>query len=192
MGCQTGINPDAEGEEAADEVEEEYVDEEDDDDEDLEHDEIILGNLVDFIDSLAKAFGNEWKAGFDQIVPHLAPYCLDTHPKSDRNCALGCYAENFAACPAAIPQYYDTFLQFLESMSNYKDEKILRNVAYAVGVLAEKAGDLFKQHIDPMMQLLGKLHANVSAEDAKDNILAAMLRVAEFHMMPLPKDQRPA
>ena len=191
MGCQTGINPEAEVDDEGEEVEEEYDDEEEDED-DLDHDEIILGNVVDFIDSLAKAFGNEFKPAFDQIVTHLAPYTNDNHPKFDRNAALGCYSENFAACPAIIPDHYNFFLQFMESMSKYNDEKINRNIAYSIGVLAENAGDLFKQHIQPMLTLLGTLHANTKAEDAQDNILAGMLRIAEFHMMPLPKDQRPA
>lgn len=93
-------------------------------------------------------------------MPHLAPYTSDKHPKNDRNAALGCYAETFAAAPSTIPQYYDFTLQFLDSLSNSTDAKINRNVAYCVGVLAENAGDLFKQHIDAMLTLLGKLHSN--------------------------------
>jgi hypothetical protein len=120
MGCQTGVNPDAEPDNE-DEVVEEYVDEDDEEEDDLDHDEIILGNLVDFIDSLAKAFGDEFKPAFDQIQPHLAPYTGKNHPKNDRNAALGCYAENFAACPSIIPQYYDFFVNFLEDMSNIGD-----------------------------------------------------------------------
>lgn len=64
--CQGGAaeNPeDMEEVGGADDDAEEYDEEEDEDD--LDHDEIILGNVVDFINSLAKAFGDTFLEGFN-------------------------------------------------------------------------------------------------------------------------------
>lgn len=121
----------------------EYGDEDDEDD-DLDHDELILGNTVDLINALAKAFGDQFAPTFQNVLAkEVSVYATEKHPKNDRNAALGCFAETFAQAPATIPPHFEQFMQLVDNMSNTKDSKTNRNLAYAIGVLAQHAQTLF-------------------------------------------------
>lgn len=134
--CQSGEFDDGEGED----VNPEEDDEEDEEGDDgIDHDEIILGNVTDLILYWARALGNEFANIFAQLAQHIVEYTKDTHPKSDKNMAIGCIAECFAAAPGIIPTYFESFVPILNSNSNTKDSKVNRNVAYSIGVLAQHA-----------------------------------------------------
>ena len=156
--CQTGEpeNP----EDASDVIEEDSEEAEDDDeDDDIDHDEIILGNISDFINALAKAYGDLFAETFAKIAPKVWEYTSDKHPKNDRNTAIGCFAETFAAAPATINPYLNDFLQLLNKSANTKDSKVNRNLAYAIGVLAQHSTSLFNIiSLDDALGLLNKLH----------------------------------
>ena len=190
--CQTGEleNP----EDDKDVVEEDDSEEaEDDDEDDIDHDEIILGNISDFINALAKAYGDLFAETFAKIAPKVWEYTSDKHPKNDRNTAIGCFAETFAAAPATIGPYQNDYLQMLNKCSGTKDSKVNRNLAYAIGVLAQHSPTLFTIiSLDDALGLLNKLHENSDSPDAQDNIVAATVRIAEYQMMGVPLDQRPA
>lgn len=100
--------------------------------------------------------------------------------------ALGCIAEVFASCQVVIPKYFTDFLVLVEALSSTTDNKINRNLAYSIGVLAEHAQLLFAPHKENGVALLQKLHANTTEQDAKDNIVAATTRIIEFQYMALP------
>lgn len=194
--CQGG---DADNEDFKDEEEEgeNPEDEEDDSEEEegddgIDHDEIILGNTTDLIIWLAKCLGNEFIPVFNNIAPHLVVYTSEKHPKSDRNMAMGSIAEVMANSPGCIATYFNDFLQLIEANSHTDDSKINRNLAYAVGVLAQHAPLLFQPHLQSSMTLLQRLHANSSQPEAQDNIVAASCRIVQYQYMPLPADQRPA
>lgn len=53
------------------------------DEEDLDHDEIILGNVTDVIMSVAKALGDDFVPYLQRLGPKLYKYLGDDHPKSD-------------------------------------------------------------------------------------------------------------
>lgn len=91
-----------------DEENDEEEDEEDEDD--LDHDEIILGNTTDVIISLSKALGDQYMGYLAKIGPSLVRYLDESHPTSDRVMVIGCLAETFNNCPAAIPVYFNDFL----------------------------------------------------------------------------------
>jgi len=57
--------------------------------------------------------------------------------------ALGCLAEVFAAADSIIPPFFNDYLVLLEANSNTKDNKMNRNIAYSIGVLAEHAPMMF-------------------------------------------------
>ena len=112
---------------------------EDDEDDDLDHDALIFENAGDLIINLARAFGNEFQPFFNVIGPKLVVYTSDDHPKADKIVAFGTVAEVFANCPASIPPFFDGYVQLLVKNSYMKDSKINRNIAYAIGVLAQHA-----------------------------------------------------
>ena len=126
---------------------EDEEEEEDEDDEDLDHDEIILGNTTDVIIELARSLGDQFLTYLTRIGPSLVRYLDDSHPKSDIIMVIGCLAETFAACTAAIPVYFKDFLQIMLKNSKTNDSGLNRNIAYAIGILAQHAGVLLGQHL---------------------------------------------
>lgn len=93
-----------------DEDEEASEEEEEEDEEDLDHDELILGNTTDIIIAMAKALGNSFLPYLVKFAPALVRYLDDSHPKSDKVMVIGCLAETFNCCTAAIPVYFNDFL----------------------------------------------------------------------------------
>ena len=189
--CQTGTVADMDGEGDDDNVEEISDDEESEGDDGIDHDEIIFGNVSDLIIGLARAYGNMFNEVFQKVSQQLVVYTTDKHPKSDRNMALGCLAETFAACDSLIPQYFNDYYALLLKNSDTKDDKINRNVAYSLGVLAEHSQLLFQPKVNEALALLEKIHGNSTDDATLDNILAASCRIVEFQFMPVAPEQRP-
>ena len=177
--CQTNVMDGDEGEDLEDVEGDDDDDDEEEEEEDdgIDHDELILGNTTDLILWTARAMGNDFLPVFTQLAPTLHGYTTDKHPKSDRHMAIGCMAEVFASCPAAIPACFDDFVKLLDANSNLQDSKMNRNLAYAVGVLAQHAQMLFQPHIASFMTLLNRLNDNSSEQAAKDNVLAALCKI---------------
>jgi len=184
--CQTKVmemdEEDLEGEEGEDagDVEDLSGEEESEEDDGIDHDEIILGNVTDLIIAISRALGNHFAPYFDELTKHLIVYTSDKHPKSDKNMATGCIAEVFASCESVIPKYFNDFLVLVEALSSTKDNKINRNMAYSLGVLAEHAQQLFLPHVANALVILERLHSNTTEADALDNIVAASTRIIEF------------
>jgi len=182
--CQTKVMDIPEDEldedEKDDVIEEQSEDEESEEDDGIDHDEIILGNVTDLIIAISRALGNHFAPYFEKLTPHLIVYTSDKHPKSDKNMTTGCLAEVFASCETIIPKYFNDFLVLVESLSTSKDNKINRNMAYSLGVLAEHAQTLFQPHVANALVILERLHSNTTEPDALDNIVAASTRIIEF------------
>ena len=114
------------------------------------------------------------------LAPEVFAYTGEKHPKSDRNMAMGCVAEVFASCEAAIPQYFNDFLAILQAHSHTTDAKLNRNVSYSVGVLAQHAQLQFKEHVPAALALLERLNTNSSTPEALDNVMAASCRIIHY------------
>jgi len=167
--CQNGtMGAEEDNEEFEEEVnpEDDYGSEDEDGIDGIDHDEVIFGNVSDLIISVSRAFGNEFAPAFSRLAQHVVAYTDDSHPKYDKNMALGCIAEVFASAPSVIPTYFNDYLVLLEKMSNTNDSKVNRNVAYSIGVLAQHAQMLFQPHVNKGLALLHKLHENSSQIDA--------------------------
>ena len=52
---------------------------------------------------------------------------------------IGCLAEVFNNCPAAVSSYFDDFIKILIFHSTGNDGSMNRNVSYSFGIMAEKA-----------------------------------------------------
>lgn len=169
--CQTGDD---------DEMDDYKDSDESEDEEDLDHDEIILGNTTDCIISLAKALGAQFVPFLERLAPELYPYVGDEHPRSDQTMVIGCLAEVFNSCAAAIEPYFDTFYQLLIKFSVTDEGSLNRNVAYGIGVLARKAPPaLFEQHVGTALQMVSAMYQASAEQDAKDNCMSAMLKMLE-------------
>ena len=178
---------DEDGEEFQDEEEQEEEDDEDDE-EDLDHDEIILGNTTDVIIAMARALGDQFLEYFTKIGPSLVRYLDDSHPASDKVMVIGCLAETFNNCRAAITVYFNDFLQIVLKNSKTDNSSMNRNCAYAIGILAEHSGVLLGQHLEVALQALTEMHQKSEEQDAKDNVVAATCRIAQNYSSQVPFD----
>ena len=162
--CQGGIEDveDDEHEDVkdGDDEDEDYGEEEEDDG--INHDEVILGNITDLVFETARSFGNEYATHFALIAPHLVEYTSDKHPKNDKNMVFGSLSEVFAAAPGIIPTYYNDYLPLLEKNAETNDCKVIRNIAYSLGILAQHATVLFQPHVNSANILLKKLFENAT------------------------------
>lgn len=118
------------------------------DDEDLDHDEVILGNTTDVVISLSNCLGDSFVPYLERLGPKLYQYLTPDHPRSDKIMVIGCLAEVFNNCPAAITLYFNDFIKLLLIHSTTGDGQMNRNVSYSFGILADKApAELFKPHL---------------------------------------------
>lgn len=145
----------------------------------MDHDEIILGNTTDVIISLAKCLGDQFLTYLTVIGPSLVRYLDDSHPKSDIVMVIGCLAETFDSCRAAIPVYFNDFLHIILKNAKTDDSSLNRNIAYAIGILAEHAGVLLIPHIGSCLEALNNMFQASEEADAKDNVVAASCRILQ-------------
>jgi len=158
--CQTGKGMDDDGPEDGGDEEDESDDSQADDDEDLDHDELILGNVTDLIVSLGKCLENSFLPYLQRLGPKLVKYVGDDHPKSDKIMVIGCLGETFNQCPASMNVYFADFYQVLLKHSVSDDGSLNRNVAYAIAICADKAPvEVFGPHLQTAMQAIKNMHA---------------------------------
>lgn len=101
---------------------------------------------------------------------------------------IGCLAETFASCTAAIPVYFNDFLQILLKNSKTNDSGLNRNISYAIGILAEHAGVLLSQNLPPCLEALNNMYQVTEELDAKDNIVSATCRIMQNFPQQVPFD----
>jgi hypothetical protein len=154
----------------------------------MDHDEIILGNSTDVIIELARALGDQFLPYLTKLGPSLVRYLDDSHSKSDIIMVIGCLAETFNACQAAIPVYFRDFMQIILKNSKTDDSGLNRNVSYAIGILAQHSGPLMEQYINDCLIALNQMYAASEEQDAKDNIVAASCRLMQNYPNKVPLD----
>lgn len=159
-------------------------DEEEEEDEDIDHDELILGNTTDCILELSRCFGDQFASLLAKLAPALAEYMKDNHPPRDRSMAIGCLAEIFNQCPAALPTYFDHYFTIVMKNAEKPDPALNRNIAYSLAVLLEVGQNLIVPHVDRILQTLNFIYEKSEEKDAKENVVAAICRVIQHHNHP--------
>ena len=101
---------------------------------------------------------------------------------------IGCLAETFSACTAAIPVYFNDFLHILLKNAKTDDSDLNRNIAYALGILAQHSGILLGQHLQPCLEALSAMYASSEEKEAKDNVISASCRVMQAYPTQVPFD----
>lgn len=81
------------------------------------------------------------------MAPSLVKYLDDSHPKRDKVMVIGCLAETFNSCPAAISVYLNDFMGIILKNCTSKDSSLNRNCAYGIGVIAEYGKASFPNHL---------------------------------------------
>jgi hypothetical protein len=85
---------------------------------------------------MSRALGDQFLLYLTKFAPALTRYLDDTHPKSDKVMVIGCLAETFNNCQAAIPVFFNDFLQIIFKNAKTTDSGLNRNCAYSLGILA--------------------------------------------------------
>ena len=101
---------------------------------------------------------------------------------------IGCLAETFSACTAAIPVYFKDFLFILLKNAKTDDSDLNRNIAYALGILAQHSGVLMGQHLQPCLEALSAMYSSSEEKEAKDNVISASCRVMQAYPNQVPFD----
>ena len=183
--CQ---NPQAKEERGPDEEGDDDDDSDEDSDEDLDHDELILGNATDLTTSLATCFADSFLPYLQKLAPKLVKYLGEEHGKSDKIMVIGCLAETFNQCPSALNVYFPDFMQVLFKHSTSDDGQLNRNVAYSFAICADKSTiEQFGPHFEQALTAIKTMHSRTQADDAKDNCLAALVKILEKYHDKMPQ-----
>jgi len=118
---------------------------------------------------------------FNELKNYLEP-----KKNSEENIAivLGCIADSLLNCQVSAKILSQDLLAIIElnltqkkSSKKYKDEEVLKNVAYLIGVLFIADVQGMQVYLEACLVLLNNLLPN-SADAAKDNIIAAIAKAA--------------
>ena len=150
------------------------------DEEELDHDEKILGGVIDLMLILSEKMGNEFHYILEKVYPNLIKYTGKDRSENDRSMAFGCLADVFKYCKISAPFYVDTLLglvnQSVYKNTKKKNEELLRHCAYLIGILFYAIGDKMRSVFENSLNLLKYIYENTK-EQGKDNVLAALARI---------------
>ena len=149
--------------------------------EDLDHDEKILGGVVDIYCTLSETLGNEFHPFLTETYSHLIKYTKKDRNEGDRSMMIGCLAEVVRYCKISIKFYLDSWMIMIkdniEKNNKNKDEELYRHCAYFIGILFEASPEETKKYTEDCLKLLQYVYEN-SEEVAKDNVLCALGRLS--------------
>lgn len=160
--------------------------EEEGSEDDIDHDELLLTNLFELLQDIAKACGESITSQYKPIFEILLKYLKSPHPESDWIAANGCFAELFKALPSKIGEYYKKILpQCCTHCSSGKND-LTRNCAYCIGIITEYAKDSVIPYIPDILQALKNAYEMPKAAEPKDNAISSLLRLLVAHPDKIP------
>jgi len=150
------------------------------DEEELDHDEKILGGVIDLHLILSEKLENEFHFILEKVYPNLIKYTGKDRSESDRSMAFGCLADVFKYCKISAPFYVDALMglvhQNVYKTSKKKNEELLRHCAYLIGIIFYAIGDKMKSAFENSLNVLKYIYENTK-DQGKDNVLAALARI---------------
>lgn len=150
------------------------------DEEELDHDEKILGGVIDLLLILSEKMGDEFHFILEKIYPSLIKYTAKDRSENDRSMAFGCLADVFKYCKISAPFYVDQLLglinQSVYKNTKKKNEELLRHCAYLIGILFYAIGEKMRSVFENCLNILKYIYENTK-EHGKDNVLAALARI---------------
>jgi hypothetical protein len=153
----------------------------DDDEEDPDHDEQILGSVVDIFLISSEKFENDFHPYFANAFTYLKSYLSIKRSESDRSMIFGCIADTLKNCKISAKFYLETLLSACEENTvknmKKKNEDLFRHIAYLLGILFEATPDTAKPYLVSSVGLLQTIFENTK-RTAKDNVIAALCRIS--------------
>ncbi len=160
--------------------------EEEDDEEELDHDEMLIVNIVELIQDLAKATGSAIIPMYSEVLEILMKYTRAPHPENDCVVAVGCFTDLFRSLPEIIPQYGPKIMPLCLKGCRSGKNDITRNSAYCLGILTEYGKDFVVPHINEIMAALKSAYELPKAAEPRDNAVSSLLRLFVAHPDKIP------
>lgn len=154
---------------------------EEDDEEDIDHDEQILGGVVDLFLIISEKIENEFHPFFAESFASLKKYLSVQRSESDRSMVFGCIADVFKHCKMSVKFYIDIVFNIIdENMkknAKKKHDDLYRHIAYLLGVLFESDPVTARNYFTVALGYLQTIFEN-SNKNGKDNVIAALSRIS--------------
>ena len=150
------------------------------DEEELDHDEKILGGVIDLNLILSEKLEDHFHFILEKIYPNLIKYTNKDRSESDRSMAFGCLADIFKHCKISAPLYADSIISIIQEsvykVTKKKNEELLRHCAYLIGMLFYSIGEGMRKYFETCMGMLKNIYDSTKGQ-GKDNVLAALGRI---------------
>ena len=150
------------------------------DEEELDHDEKILGGVIDLNLILSEKLEDDFHFIFEKIYPSFTKYLSKDRSESDRSMVFGCLADILKNCKISAPFYVDSILSLINQSvyktSKKKNEELLRHCAYLLGILFYVLGENMKSYLETSLNMLKYIYENTKHQ-GKDNVLGALARI---------------
>jgi hypothetical protein len=151
-----------------------------DEEEDIDHDEKILGGVVDIYLITSEKLGNEFHESFSGIFTSLKKYLSVSRSEADRSMVFGLFADVFKYCKTSTKFYIGILFQSIEENikknMKKKNDELFRHIAYLIGILYESDISVAIEYINASMNILQTIYEN-SSKMGKDNVIAALCRI---------------
>jgi len=148
---------------------------------DLDHDEKILGGVVDIYITLSETLGNDFHPFLSETYSYLIKYTKKDRNEEDRSMIIGCLAEVVRYCKISMTFYLDSWMIIIkdniEKNIKIKHEELYRHCVYFIGILFEAGPEHMTKYVDDCLKLLQNVYEN-SQDIAKDNVLCALSRLS--------------
>jgi len=152
----------------------------------LDHDEMLLANLIELIQDIAKASGPTIIPQYKVILDLLVKYTGPPHPENDCVIAVGAFCDLFKTWPEILPQYVNTIYPLCIKGCQQGSDDLIRNSAYCLGLIVEYGKDLTTPHINEVLSALKSAFEIPKTQEPKDNAVSSLLRVLITHYDKVP------
>lgn len=153
---------------------------EDEDDEDIDHDEQILGGIVDLFLIISEKLGNDFHTYFTQVFTCLKKYLSPQRSESDRSMVFGCMADILKNSKTSVKFYISLLFGSIEENMKRnmkkKHDDLFRHMAYLLGILFDSDPETSKEYFNSTMNYLQTIFEN-GGKTSKDNVIAAISRI---------------
>jgi hypothetical protein len=151
-----------------------------DEEEDLDHDEQILGGVVDIYLVLSEKLGNEFHASFSTIFESLKKYLSVKRSEADRSMVFGLFADVLKYSKISTKFYieilFNAINENIKKNMKKKNDDLFRHIAYLIGILFESDISVAKEYLNASMNNLQTIYEN-SGKMGRDNVIAALCRI---------------
>lgn len=157
------------------------------DDQDLDHNETVLANITELVSVISRVMGEDFAEYFEETGELLFMHCGENYPMRDKSLCIGTLAECFNNMPSVLKKVFNQFYScIMDTFKDAKNDDLIRNLSFAIGVCAELQPKLIKPKVKQILKTLNAVVDRVQDPSAKDNIVAALLKIATYNFDSVP------